>query len=335
MKRVWFNHWFSTSYGIIQLVKQDQYENIYVIGSNKVQNSIIQNVCDEWYVEPDTSGEEYIDYCLDFCVEHTIDVFVPRRNMVEISRCKQKFEEINVKVMVDDYDIVKLLNSKADTYEIFEHSDNIYVPPFYVVNNYDQFMEAYNALRNDFEQVCVKFGSDEGGMSYRRIVERTASLKNLRMYVGSEIELDRYLNIIKEIPEFDDLMVMPYLPGEEISVDCLMTDSGLIAIPRYKGNARHEVIKFDERIINMVSTVVQKTKMECPCNVQFKMRAEVPYLLEINTRMSGGTQMSCLAAGVNIPNIALNKLLGVKVPWEIDMSEKIVSYIELPEIIKV
>ena len=49
MVRVWFNHWFSTSYRLIELMKQDNEEEIYVIASNKQIDSVIQKVCDEWY----------------------------------------------------------------------------------------------------------------------------------------------------------------------------------------------------------------------------------------------------------------------------------------------
>lgn len=49
--------------------------------------------------------------------------------------------------------------------------------------------------------------------------------------------------------------------------------------------------------------------------------------------MSGGLQMSCLAAQVNIPNIALNKLFGREIDWSMDRTEKTVSYIGLPQVI--
>ena len=45
------------------------------------------------------------------------------------------------------------------------------------------------------------------------------------------------------------------------------------------------------------------------------MRKGKLYLLEINSRMSGGLQLSCKATGINIPSIAINQLLGnVAVP---------------------
>lgn len=83
----------------------------------------------------------------------------------------------------------------------------------------------------------------------------------------------------------------------------------------------------------MTECILGSTNLRFPCNIQFKLMEKVPYLLEVNTRMSGGLQMSCLAAQVNIPNIALNKLLGRDIDWTMDRTEKTVSYIELPQII--
>ena len=64
MVRVWFNHWFSTSYRLIELMKQDNEEEIYVIASNKQIDSVIQKVCDEWYQDSLADGEEYYNIAL-------------------------------------------------------------------------------------------------------------------------------------------------------------------------------------------------------------------------------------------------------------------------------
>jgi len=334
MIRVWFNHWFSTSYGLIQLMKQDEREQIYVIASNKQLNSVIQKVCDEWYEESQAEGEEYIRQCLDFCVAHRVDVFVPRRRMVEISKNRDRFEAIGVKLLADDYSVIRLLNDKAATYDFLRSVEGLRIPEYYLATNADQFEEAYGRLRENYGQVCVKFVQDEGGMSFRKIVENVDRFKRLRLYPGAEIVYEELKETLKEGGEFDALMVMPYFSGHEISVDCLSTASGLIAIPRNKGYARHERVEYREDVLTMTRAIMEKTNLQYPCNIQFRFKEEVPYLLEINTRMSGGLQMSCLAAGVNIPNIALNKLLGVQVPWRQDDRERIVSYIEIPQIIR-
>lgn len=334
MVRVWFNHWFSTSYRLIELIKQDQQEEIYVIGTNKQIDSVIQKVCDEWYQESLADGEEYIQYCLDFCKEHQIDVFVPRRNMVEISQNRQRFSDIGVRVMVDDYDVIKLLNDKVATYDLLRECKDVKIPEYRMVNTADEFEAAYRELKQNSEQICVKFVKDEGAMSYRRIIDHVDRFKRLRIYQGAEMLYDDYIGILREVDSFDDLMVMPYLPGNEISVDCLNTEDGLIAIPRFKGSSRHEKIVFDKDILGMTRTIMDKIQLQYPCNIQFKIKDGIPYLLEINTRMSGGLQMTCEAENINIPNIALNKLLGKQVAWSFEPTERTVSYIEIPKVIK-
>lgn len=333
MIRVWFNHWFSTSYRLIELMKEDAHEQIYVIGSNRQKDSVIQKVCDEWYEEPGVDGGEYIEFCLDFCAQHGIDAFVPRRNMVDISQNIIRFEKAGVKVMVDDYATISLLNDKAAAYDYFRDCKNLHIPEFRIVNSVSRFEQAYKELRKNYGQVCVKFVKDEGGMSFRKIEENVDRFRQLRVYQGSGISYEMLTEALGCAGTFDDMMVMPYLPGNEISVDCLQTKKGLIAVPRNKGAARHERVEYSEEILQMTETVMSRTGLRYPCNIQFKLKEDIPYLLEINSRMSGGLQMSCLAAKVNIPNIALNKMFGNDIDWTMDRTDRIVSYIELPQII--
>ena len=334
MIRVWFNHWFSTSYRLIELMKEDKEEQITVIGSNQQADSVIQKVCEEWYEEPALDGEAYVEYCLEFCKAHKVDVFVPRRKMVDISKNRERFGQIGTKVMADDASVIQFLSDKAATYDYFRKCEGLHIPDYAMVNTAGQFAEAYAGLRESYSQICIKFVRDEGGMSFRKIAEKVDRFRRLRMYPGTDIAYETLLDTLKEKERFDDLMVMPYLPDHEISVDCLDTEKGLIAIPRNKGAARHERVEYPAQILEMVQIIMDKIKLQYPCNIQFKIKDEIPYLLEINTRMSGGLQMSCLAADVNIPNIALNKVLGKQVDWTMDKTEKTVYYIELPRIIR-
>lgn len=333
MIRVWFNHWFSTSYRLIELMKENQGEKIWVIGTNKQSNSVIRNVCDEWYGEPVTDGEAYVEDCVRFCQEHKIDVFVPRRKMLDISKNMDRFREIGVRVMAEDYSRLELVADKARAYDLLRGQGNLMIPPYRTVRTAEEFERAYLELRAMYGQVCVKFVLDEGGMSFRKISDQENPRQMLKMYAGNSVLFTKYRQWLEAVEPFDPLMVMPYLPGKEISVDCLNTSLGLIAVPRYKGGARHEEILYDDNILSMAACIMEKTGLEYPCNIQFKLKEDKPCLLEINTRMSGGLQMSCLATGINIPNIALNKLLGKEIPWSFEKKNRIVSYIEIPQMI--
>lgn len=329
MVRIWLNHWFSTAYHIISLIKQDE-PDFYVIGSNEHSKSPIMAVCDEWYQEPSLRGGDYVEFCLDFCARHKVDVFLPRRGALEISRAKRRFEAAGVKVMVENAGLMEALNYKDQAYALFQREAVGIVPEHCVVTTAEQFHSCYEQLSQRYEKVCFKFVKDEGGKSYRLIDNDRKGYAALFHKATTRMTLDAAMEALSERDSFPPVIVMPYLPGVEVSVDCLNTDTGLIAIPRIKDTTRIEKIRYDKRILDFCHDLYAKIPLEHPCNIQFKYLDGIPYILEVNTRMSGGVQMACAASGVNIPNIAVNKLLGIKKPWKNLREEKDVCHVEYP-----
>ena len=332
MPRIWLNHWFSTAYYIIHLMRQNN-PGFSFIGSNENKQSPIMTACDEWYQEPVLKGNDYVDYCLDFCKEQKIDVFMPRRRLLEISKNKARFEEIGVHVMVDDYQYVSLLNDKAKAYDFFRDNCIGDVPNYFIVTNTGEFEAAYNALLREYGWVCFKFVHDEGGKSYRLIDNSRRGYSALFKKLTTRITYAEALDALAERDSFPPIMVMPYLPGNEISVDCLKTHHGTIMIPRVKDYTRIERIHFDDGILSICNQMFDLIPLECPCNIQFKYLENTPFLLEVNTRMSGGTHLSCEASGINIPDIAVNKLLGVDKPWTLERKEICVTHVEMPVVL--
>ena len=202
-----------------------------------------------------------------------------------------------------------------------------------MISNAEEFRAAYEKLLEKYKWICFKFVKDEGGKSYRLIDNSPKGFASLYKRQTTRMSFDAAYEVLSEKESFSPMMVMPYLPGEETSVDCLMTSRGLIAIPRVKGATRIEKVRYDKEILDICYHFYEKFPMEQPCNVQLKYLDGVPYLLEVNTRMSGGVQMSCAATGVNIPDIAVNKLLGIEKPWFNDMQEKSVTHVEVPVVL--
>lgn len=333
-KTIWLNHWFSTAYNIINLIRQDKDIEFKVIGSNENEVSVLKAVCDEWYSEPDkVSDVEYVDFCLEFCKEHEVDVFLPHRHFQTISKYKNRFEDIGVSVVVDDYSVVELLNDKKKAYSFFAEQNYLKVPEHYVVQNIDDFRKAYNDLVEKYDQVCTKFVHDEGGKSYRLIDNTRKGYAALFKKQNTRMTLDQLEEALMEREQFSPLMVMPYLEGDEISVDCLKTEQGLIAIPRIKSITRFERIEFDQELIDVCGKIYESVSLEMPCNIQFKYRKGIPYFLEINTRMSGGLHMACAATGVNIPDIAVNKAMGKNIAWTLNKESKFISQVEIPVVL--
>ncbi|MDO5559689.1 MAG: ATP-grasp domain-containing protein [Oscillospiraceae bacterium] len=329
--RVWFNHWFSTAYHIINLIKQDDETKFYVIGTSSNPDSVVRLSCDEWYYEdPHLSDDEYINFCLKFCEQHCIDVFVPRHNQLSVSRHKKDFENINVKVMADDFSLISDLHDKVATYNFLSANSIGLVPQYASAQSAEEFISAYKNLSGSYSRLCCKFAEDEGAISFRIIDDNIASDCSVFRTSGRHMSSTMIADALAQTIKCPKIIIMPFLSGNEVSVDCLRTTSGTIMIPRFKGNTRTEYIRYDQTILDTCCELYSKLPLEMPCNIQFRYLDDKPYFLEINTRMSGGIHMTSMASGVNIPNIAINKLIGIEKPWDLVKEDKKISQIEQP-----
>ncbi len=332
---IWFNHWFSTAYHIVNLMREGYPEPLHVIGSNRLSDSVMLLACDEKYTEPDKiSDSEYLSYCLDFCKEHNVSVFVPRRGMGIISENKALFDEIGVKLLLDCGEWTGVFRNKLMTYQRLENIISENIPEYYEITGPADFQRGYAAITAGGERACIKLADDEGAVSFRVIDEAFENSSSLYTPPGLKIGLARAEQIIAAHNFDRKIIMMPYLKGEEVSADCLAEEGGNIIIPRFKGASRIYRIKYEPEIISCCERILNECKLQMPCNIQFKYDGGKPYLLEINTRMSGGVQLSCMGAGVNIPAAALCKLTGKPVPTaKTDICERKVSFIETPVVI--
>lgn len=333
--KIWFNHWFSAAYHIIGLIRQNAQHNCYVIGTNESKDSIIRLVCDEFHREPSfDSAEEYVQYCAEFCKEHQIDVFVPYREMLAICQHSELFTNCGIRLLLClDKRLMSTLDDKGATYRYFRQFMPDLVPPHAVVGSLEEFVEAYAAMRGEAERICFKFVQDKGAKSFRVIDERMDDYASLAIGVGNKISYQRTMELLSTAITWRPMIVMPYLEGKSISIDCLATPSGLICVPRYKIRGRVSEVRYDKNVLELCTAFSEHSRMSMPYNYQIRFHGDKPYLLEINSRMSGGIQQSCLAAGVNIPSIAVNQLLGIDIPWKHHIETRRVTHIEMPALL--
>lgn len=313
--RVWFNHWFSTAYHLINLIRDDN-PDFYFIGTNKNDYAVYKIACDEWYREPEKiSDADYVDFCVNFCREHAVDIFVPRRNLTAIAQRLDDFGDVKV-LIGRNASLMKILDDKVATYEFFVANglDEI-IPPYKIATTFDEFTAAYDALKTSSNRICYKLTADEGAMTFRVIDDSIENISALHNMPNMKVTRAAAQKILSRYDFKIPMLVMPYLSGREVSVDCLTTARGNIIVPRFKTNQRYSEIKFDDAIMNVAEKILSLMKFDVPINIQFRLDAERLYLLEINPRMSGGLQLSCLGAGINIPAVAISQLLGIEKFW--------------------
>lgn len=322
MLRIYFNRTYATNGHVISMLRDNPDScPVQVIGSHVDAHSPVLAACDEAYPEPgpEVIGAEYAQWALEFAVQHGIDVFVPRLGLAEIAAARSDFVRAGVAVLAPPLPAIELLGDKAASY-----ADAIglglTVPPHRVVNTAAQLADAYAEIAEIAEQVCLKPVTGAGAHGYRIL---TASELSLTRLLGPSTEhefLDKACAALENAAAAGELipplMVMPYLPGPEVSVDVLADQEGtvLAAIGRSKAH-RLRMIVDDPGARHAAQTLVNAHRVSYLSNTQVKYwqgpgdAQPRPYLLEVNTRMSAGLFQTTLA-GVNLAWAAVQLALG-------------------------
>jgi len=311
MMRVWYNKSFSFVYAAINLIKQQDIEQeFYLVASHTQAHARALLVADEAHIEPSgLLGEAYVSWCLDFCQQHRIDIFVVGKEAQIIAAYQTQFLAIGTRLLlVADANTLALMEDKAK-FAAQLPKDIAVLPDTLTVNSATEFEQAYQQLRLLHPRVAVKPAISVFGLGFREIDEQRSGLQHILKGDEYIISLAELQLAMSKQPEFGDLLVMEFLDGDEWSVDCLGNNGQLwVAVQRRKAMKEKGVpsqyIDNNPEIAAMCQRLTQYLKLSGQFNIQFRAGQNGIRLLEINARPSGGMAMACLA-GVNLPYMAL------------------------------
>ncbi|NOU99651.1 ATP-grasp domain-containing protein [Paenibacillus planticolens] len=331
MKKVWFNRWFSVAYHYMNSIRNNEDGRQFkMYATHPDRSHMALQAADFADTEPVLNDDDYVEFALDFCKKHGIDVFIPRLHMYAIAKHVEEFEKAGTKVTVcRDLALLENLLEKQKFYEAIRDKNILAIPDYHVVNTAEQFMNAYDALTQAGHQVCMKPTNAEGGMGFRIISNERNALQDLFGTVTPYLSKDQAYQALSTVDRFNDLMVMELLGGHEYSIDCLATASGelLAAVPRRKADGRLRLLEEVPELIEIAHRIAAAYRIPFNYNIQVKYNQGVPKLLEINPRMSGGLHVTCLS-GINFPYLAVKSILGEHVGIQEPKYGLLASHIE-------
>lgn len=309
MQRVWFNKTFSSIAAAIRLIREaDVVGDYHIVCSSTNPYAPAFLAAHESAIEPGgLKGEAYLDWCLYFCRENRIGIFVPGKEASLISAARKKFAAQGTRVLCTaTQEVLHVLHDKACFYQMV---DLKLAPPaaFRVVENIDQFDAAYRELREAHVKLCIKPSVSVYGLGFSVVDENRSSAQLLLEGVQYHIGLEDLRRGFAAMDGFRTMLVMEYLDGHEYSVDCVGDNGRLVcAIPRKKSMVvgQGQTIDIRADILECTRQLTAAYGLNGVFNVQFREGQNGLRLLEINPRMSGGIAMACLA-GPNLPYLAL------------------------------
>lgn len=314
MTRVWYNKSFSFVYAALNLIKQqDTAQAFYLLASHTQAHARALLAAHEAHIEPSgLVGQDYVKWCVAFCQQQRIDVFVVGKEAQNIAQNQPLFEQIGVRLLlVANADTLALLENKA----LFAQQlpPHIAVLPDTIsVKSYTEFEQAYQSLRANHACLAIKPPIGVFGLGFRKIDEKRNCLQHILKGDEYVVGLQELRDAMRQQVEFGTLLIMEFLTGDEWSVDCLANHGELwVAIQRRKfmgSSIPSQYIDNNAEIAQMCQQLTAHFKLSGQFNIQFREGTNGIRLLEINSRPSGGMAMACLA-GVNLPYMALKGLL--------------------------
>ena len=307
--RVWFNRTFSSVYAAIDLIREaDTDGRFHIIYSNANPHATASRVAHEFYVDPTgMDADTYIQWCLDFCREHKIDIFIPGKESTTLAGLHARFQAQGTRVLsAASTASLELIHDKARFYATAQ-CPVAPVAEFRVFEDIAQFDCAYAELRQRHPKLCVKPSRSVFGLGFSILDEERSSAALLLAGAQYHIGLDDMRRGLAELGQFRTMLLMEYLDGHEYSVDCVGDHGRLVAaVARKKPMqaGRGQLIDMRADILKATAQLAADFGLNGCFNVQFREGAERLRLLEINPRMSGGIGMACVA-GPNLPYIAL------------------------------
>ena len=307
--RVWYNRTFSSVNAAIKLIREADTEGRFtIIHSNANRHAPAARLAHEFHVEPTgLKGDAYVDWCLAFCRDQKIDIFVPGREATLLAAEHARFADIKTRVLSAAPPAqLKRIHDKADFYAATVLPDAP-VAAFRPFATLEQFDAAYAELRPQHAKLCVKPAHGIYGLGFAIVDEERSSAALLMKGVEYHIGYQDLRRGLADMDTFPTMLLMEFLDGPEYSVDCVGDHGRLAAaVVRRKlpQSGSGQLIDMRQDILDATARLCADYQLNGVFNAQFREGGGRPRLLEINPRMSGGIGMACLA-GPNLPYIAL------------------------------
>jgi hypothetical protein len=298
---VWYNSGLSQTYDALRLIRDYAGLSLRILASHVDALAPALGAADLALVEPGgiVGDADYLLWCLEVCSAYSVALFIPGRRARMLSAARDRFAALGTRLQVFPPAILDLCEHKDALYRDLA-ATGIPVPEYRVVRDLAGFDRAYADLRTRYPSLCVKPTVGIYGAGFRILSETADDWDCLVGVDPNAIPLQSYRDALGRSTRRFEIMLMPFLPGTERSVDCLAVSGRLVcAVSRVK-RGRHQVLENAGPAIDRSRQLTWRYGLDGIYNCQFKDRDGVPYLLEINPRMSGGLLYAC-QSGVALP----------------------------------
>ncbi len=282
------------------------------------QYTYVFEYADKSVITPLCFDEEYIPFLKEYCEKNDIKLIISLFDvdLPVLSANKAVFEDIGIRVVVSDPDVISVCNDKWETYK-FLSENNFYTPKTYI-----NLEEALDELSNNVISypVVVKPRWGMGSIG----VFTADNEEELRVFYkkAKKAMINSYLKYESKADFEHSIIIQERLLGQEYGMDVINDLEGnyVSSVIRRKIAMRAgetDIAEIENNSIIMTESTrlgkILKHIGNLDCDVF--LVDNVPYILEMNARFGGGYPFGHMA-GVNLPLAILKWVKGEEVDKE-------------------
>lgn len=323
---IWFLEGQASQREIVLAARHALPADIKVYASHSSQRPEITSAADAAFLEP-KNLDQRVDWVLETAAANNIRVILAGKKIAIYEARRAEFEAAGITLVtgVQSADQLRLESKAVFTEECI--AAGLAVVPGVAVDTLEELTACYKKMK-DTGEVCIKPVNGIYGAGFWRFDDTVDPFYCLAYPDNRQIHFDTYLTIFKESNNSKPQLMMPYMPGDEVSTDIVVEAGTPIAWVgrRKKGIYQH----FENRgpAVELALAAVSHFGLDGIVSVQTKEDSGgKPHLLEVNLRYSGGIAYTHLS-GVNLPGIFSCRRLGLPVPdshWQDDVRVKPVT----------
>lgn len=307
---------------ILNCLRNNGERDLYIVGVDMNPMAVCRSKVDKFYQVPAAADPSFIDAVLNICKTEKIQILISivTRELELFAAAKRRFAEIGTIISTMDQEPLHIANNKGSLLTAMREA-GLPVPAFRVVYDPNELQDAVYELGYPELPVVVKptFGNGSRGTRILNAQKSRYDLFFKEKPNSQYMRLEELLDIVSERNEIPEMMVMEYLPNEEISVDVLADHGKVLYISARKGRVISSImvssiVERNIAAIDIASKVVSLLRLDG--NIDFDMKCGIngyPYIMEINPRLPAGVAVQAMA-GINFPYLRIKQLLGEPLP---------------------
>ncbi|WNN46388.1 ATP-grasp domain-containing protein [Winslowiella toletana] len=312
--RIWLMEGLSSQRDIIQGINAFTTRlqaDVEVFASHRHQRNEILSQADFALLEP-ADEQQRLAFIIDTVKKHAIQAIHTGRNTQWFETQRTAIEACGVTLVTGatGADLLALADDKVAFAQLME-KHGLPVVPSIAVTSIAELRQLITASPFSAQPLCIKPVKGIYGMGFWRFDDSVSPMAGFTHPESRKVNTHRYLNALEESGSFEPLVLMPYLPGPEYSVDILAEQGKVLAAVARRKEGALQYLENSGEAFELARHCAQLMGADGLVNVQTRHDSSgKPLLLEINMRPSGGIGYTRFS-GVNLSGLFAFRQLGL------------------------